>query len=82
MGRQKAYVDSPGSIIFNATSAKQNKNFLKEKETFDANMLYTYLCIYDCYRLFERTGAASLDSDSNAVEFKVLWFKYVLSRLI
>ena len=52
----------------------QNKTkiFLKEKETSDANMLYTYLCSYDCYRLFKRTGAASLDSDSNAVEFKVL----------
>lgn len=30
----------------------------------------------------KRTGAASLDSDSNAVKFKVIWFKYVLSRLI
>ena len=61
----------------------QNKTkiFLKEKETSDANMLYTYLCSYDCYRLFKRTGAASLDSDSNAVDFKVLC-KYVLSRLI
>ena len=48
------------------------KIFLKEKETSDANMLYTYLSSYDCYRLFKRTGAASLDSDSNAVEFKVL----------
>jgi len=30
----------------------------------------------------KRIGAASLDSDSNAAEFKVLWFKYVLSRPI
>lgn len=50
----------------------QNKNFKKEKETSGANMLYIYLCSHDCYRLFEENRAASLDSDSNAVEFKVL----------
>lgn len=80
MGRKKAYVDSPSFIIFNETTIScnlchkrtQNKNFKKEKETSGANMLYIYLCGHDCYGLFEENRAASLDSDSNAVEFKVL----------
>lgn len=45
-------------------------------------MLYITCVVMTAMGFSKRTGAASLDSDSNAVEFKVLGFKYVQSRLL
>lgn len=86
MGRKQPYVDSYSFIIFNVMTVScnlcQNKTkFLRKKPLTPTCCIFT--CIATTATGFsKRTGAASLDSDSNAVEFKVLWLKCVLSRLI